>query len=347
MNDLPETPDSSAKGAAIAPLDHGHFAESACLNCGAVLAGHYCSACGQAAHLHRTFGAFLHDIAHGVLHFDGKTWRTLPMLALRPGRLTRDYIDGHRARYVSPMALFLFAVFLMFAAFQVTGISAPTEIDPEYKVEGPGELMTAQLKRERAELIAERTRNAAGTARRGEIEERIADIDDDLIQANEIPKGLLGGSGLNRAHPGALEARLDHGIEKWRKNPGLMLYKLQSNSYKFSWLLIPLSLPFVALLFLWRRRFGLYDHAVFVTYSIAFMTLLFVVLAIAGTLGTPASVIAPLMVAVPTVHIFAQVRGAYQLRVFSALWRTLALLLFIVVVALLFAAALLALGMTG
>ena len=38
------------------------------------------------------------------------------MLAWRPGELTRRYIDGQRARFISPIALFLFCVFLMFAA---------------------------------------------------------------------------------------------------------------------------------------------------------------------------------------------------------------------------------------
>ena len=75
---------------------------------------------------------------------------------------------------------------------------------------------------------------------------------------------------------------IDHGIDKWQQNPGLMAYKLQANSYKFSWLLIPLSVPFVWLLFAWRRRFGAYDHAVFVTYSLCFMSLLFVTIAALG-----------------------------------------------------------------
>ena len=49
--------------------------------------------------------ALWHDLAHGVLHLDGKIWRTLPLLAWRPGELTRRYIEGERARFVSPMAL--------------------------------------------------------------------------------------------------------------------------------------------------------------------------------------------------------------------------------------------------
>ena len=98
----------------------GHTHEANCLNCGALLTGPYCHECGQHAHVHRTLSAFFHDFAHGVLHFEGKIWRTLPMLAWRPGELTRRYIDGQRARFVSPIALFLFSVFLMFGAIGLT-----------------------------------------------------------------------------------------------------------------------------------------------------------------------------------------------------------------------------------
>ena len=75
--------------------------ESKCLNCGAELAGPFCHECGQHAHVHRTLSSFFHDFLHGVLHFEGKIWRTLPMLVWRPGELTRRYIDGQRARFVS------------------------------------------------------------------------------------------------------------------------------------------------------------------------------------------------------------------------------------------------------
>ena len=73
--------------AARANTEKGHFHESECLNCGAQLVGSHCHHCGQEAHLHRTVGAFLHDLMHGVLHLDGKIWRTLPMLVLKPGHL--------------------------------------------------------------------------------------------------------------------------------------------------------------------------------------------------------------------------------------------------------------------
>src|SRR4051794_25578642 len=92
-----------------------------CLNCGTALPGPHCHQCGQPAHVHRTIAAWWHDLAHGVLHLDGKIWRTLPLLAWRPGELTRRYIAGERAKFVSPLALFLFSVFLMFAVVSAAG----------------------------------------------------------------------------------------------------------------------------------------------------------------------------------------------------------------------------------
>src|SRR5688572_30126181 len=126
MSDL-EAVGDAATGAVLASTVEpktgadGHTRENNCLNCGAELTGDYCHACGQRAHVHRTLHAFWHDLLHGVLHLDGKIWRTLPLLAWRPGELTRRYVEGERARFVSPLALFLFSVFLMFALFSALG----------------------------------------------------------------------------------------------------------------------------------------------------------------------------------------------------------------------------------
>ncbi len=103
-------------------------AHGMCLNCGTALIGDYCHACGQAEHVHRSLASIGHDLLHGVFHFEGKIWRTLPMLATHPGALTRRYIAGERARFVSPLALFLFSVFLMFATIHTfDGELQPTE----------------------------------------------------------------------------------------------------------------------------------------------------------------------------------------------------------------------------
>lgn len=95
--------------------------QATCRNCDASLTGAYCAACGQPARLHDTVAGLFHEFAHGVAHFDGRLWRTLPLLALDPGRLSREWIAGRRARYIAPLPLFLFAVFLLFTIPTLTG----------------------------------------------------------------------------------------------------------------------------------------------------------------------------------------------------------------------------------
>ena len=138
---------------------------------------------------------------------------------------------------------------------------------------------------------------------------------------------------------------IDNGIvKKWEQNPSLMLYKLQANSYKFSWLLIPLSVPFVWLLFAWKRNFRAYDHAIFVTYSLSFMSLLFISLSIMGILKAHTAVIAFAALFIPPIHMYKQLRGAYGLSRFSALWRLVVLQVFILIVLVLFLQLLLVIG---
>ena len=326
--------------------------EEACLNCGALLAGPYCHTCGQQAHVHRTLSAIGHDMLHGVFHFEGKVWRTLPMLAWRPGDLTRRYIHGERARFVSPLALFLFSVFLMFAVFESVG--GPLRNAPNFNRDGikvetpdfPAELaktkaMVATLERQRAEAVAK------GSA--------TAEIDKQLDEAKSDVTGLTAASAIaNGVAPEALtlpaDMKVDTGskaydekIETGLKNPKLLLYKVQSTAYKFAWALIPLSLPFMWLIFAWRRQYRLYDHAVFVTYSLSFVMILLVGMALVAATGV--STLWALWL-VP-VHMFRQLQQAYTLRRTSALWRTVVLLVVSFVVLIAFITALLALGLLG
>lgn len=324
--------------------DHG----ADCLNCGSRLTGAYCARCGQPAHLHNTLVSIVHDLLHGAFHFEGKILRTLPMLAWRPGELTRRYIEGERARFVSPLAAFLFGVFLLFAAIE----SAGPPIHPALKVDGravaAGEL-DAELAKARASVArieaARRAALAQGRPTQA-LDQRLAAARDDVtgsVAASRLAHGLADPA---NAAPDSLKTGygpLDERIAAARANPTLVLYQLQVNAHKFAWLLIPLSLPFMWAMFAWRRAYRLFDHAVFVTYSQAAMLML---LAIMGLLGA-AGVEADAALALVPVHFFRQLRGAYRLRIVSALWRTAALLVAATIVVLLFAAVLIAVGLAG
>ena len=331
----------------------GSHGEGVCLNCGTALIGEFCHVCGQNGHVHRTLGSIGHDLLHGVFHFEGKIWRTLPMLVVRPGALTRRYIAGERARFVSPLALFLFFVFLMFAVihaiggeFDGEGLSPSASKESVAQFDAAAATMNAEIDQAKARLAKARSaqdrRNA--NAEIAALQASLASVK----QARDAAIGARKGEkSVTIADIKTGWAPLDRGIEKANANPGLAIYKLQSSAYKYSWALIPISVPFVALLFLWRRRYHLYDHTIFVIYSLDFMTLLVTVLTLAGEIGISSGVIAIVGTFAPPIHIYKQLRGAYQLRRFSAFWRTCALVVFGFVALMLFLALLLALGLMG
>ena len=315
----------------------GHTNERNCLNCGTELAGDYCHACGQQAHVHRTLTAFWHDLAHGVLHVEGKIWNTLPMLAWRPGELTRRYIDGERAKFVSPMALFLFSVFLMFAVASFSG-GLSTAVNPAATQDLQREIAAQQ--RQLASIEQERSVAARNTGSTAALDAKIADLKQELA----VMRGIQSGE-VERVAKTQTTAPdwLRKPIEKAAKNPELLFYKVKTNAYKFSWMLIPLSVPFLWLLFPFSRRFRLYDHAVFVTYSLSFITLLVVTAVLIGVAGLPQ--IAGFAALIPPFHMYRQLKGAYGLSRGSALLRTVLLVSFAIVALALFGLLLFGLGL--
>ena len=115
----------------------------------------------------------------------------------------------------------------------------------------------------------------------------------------------------------------------------MLAYKLKSSAYKFSFMLVPISLPFLWLLFAFRRDIAVYDHAVFVLYSLSFMSLLSIafVLLVSTSWGGPLASLLPLVV---PVHMAMQLRESNGLGVAATLWRTGALLVFASLASLLF-----------
>ena len=79
-----------------------------CLNCGAPLQGQYCGICGQRARNRLiSLWELISDAFGDLLEIDSRLWRTLIPLFLRPGQLTRDYLEGRRARYMPPFRTYL------------------------------------------------------------------------------------------------------------------------------------------------------------------------------------------------------------------------------------------------
>ena len=347
-------------------------AHGVCSDCGAQTSGNFCANCGQPTHVHRTLLHLGEELLHGVMHFDARIWRTLPLLWLNPGRLTREWVEGKRSRYVSPLAIFLFTLFVMFFAlsFMPHPESKTGEADVQQRIAAERTGLT-EAEKALAQLRADsgaqpdRTMQIALNAGQRLVEDRRASLARlEVEQRDGRADGLkpgswqasikdmaTGESGETKLKVVGQDANKEgHGVGatvlKKLQNPDLALYKLQQTIYKFAFLLVPLSIPFVALLFLWKRGFTLYDHGVYVLYSLTFMAMLLMLMVLSATLAgwLGRIVIGVGMFAVP-VHMFAQMKGAYSLSWFSALWRTTALLMFCNIVVGLFVTAIVYLGL--
>lgn len=331
-----------------------------CLNCQARVTGSYCSSCGQPLHIHRSIAAIWHDILHGVLHFEGKIWRTRPMLAFQPGKLTRRYIEGERARFVSPMVLFLFSIFMMFAVFAFIGtndIKLPKDGGYTDTIEQQDDALIKKI--DQTELqIALPDMTLEDLEKLNETLEELKVERNGLSYARAKPipypdinqgaNGPIQFDGDGKVNTGSeyWDKKLNVSLEKAQTNPSLLIYKLQSNGYKFAWLLIPLSLPFVWLAMIGKRGYKLYDHAVFTTYSISFMSLLFIFLALLSTVGLGWAM-APIAAIVPPLHLYKHLRHSYSLSRIATFARLVILFVGVVISLSLFLLILFFLGLLG
>jgi hypothetical protein len=333
---------AAAAANAIDPDEpHGRGHGTACLNCGVSLQGDYCSNCGQKAHVHRSVFHAVEEFLHGITHFDSKLWNTLPLLLFRPGKLTREYVQGKRARYVAPVALFLLTIFSMFLLFGF--LPAPT-LEP-----GVVQMDEADLQKSLAEL----------TAKIADMDSRIAAAEAELAAAPDkdgpqqevaalkvsralaesarvrletgkgsSPPGDVFGTIRDVASSGQMNvsvgnSKLEEKIRASLSDPEFVFYKMKQKGYKLSFLLVPLSLPWMILLFLGKRDVHVYDHVVFLLYSISFMSMLAMFGAIFATYtDLPPGFYVLLFGLVPIAHMYAQLKGGYMLGRASAAWRT-------------------------
>lgn len=97
--------------------------DSECFNCGHPFSGHekFCPECGQTNKDKRiTFSNFVHEVFNGFISWDSKFWTTIIPLLTKPGKVSRDYIDGKRIRYANPFRFYLSVSVIFFLILGAT-----------------------------------------------------------------------------------------------------------------------------------------------------------------------------------------------------------------------------------
>lgn len=93
----------------------------ACLNCGTHVAGNYCSNCGQKFQPTKLpLRLFLKDAVETLFNVDNRWLKTLKDLFAKPGKVTKEYIDGKRAQYLPPLRIYLSVSIVYFLLIQLS-----------------------------------------------------------------------------------------------------------------------------------------------------------------------------------------------------------------------------------
>lgn len=279
----------SLGGFAKARGEHVSRLGQPCANCETVLQGPYCHACGQLAEgFERNVVSLLVEAFENLFHADGRLFRTLPALALRPARLTSDYISGRRAYQIPPLRLFLVVVVLFFLA---------------------GDLKDALSQRPaRWDAVADESTAPAKT--------QPMRID---VSGRDARRGVhVDLSDMKQA--GALGAWAGPRITYALNHPRELGMEIQAWLHRVAIAFLPVSALILGVLFVFQRRFVLYDHAIFSMHSLSFMGLLATAATLIGLIPLVGWLGGLLFWLVP-VHLFVHMRGSYGSSVFGTLIR--------------------------
>jgi len=262
-----------------------------CPNCATALAGPWCHACGQLGEdFHRSAAKLFLESMREFLDVDNRLWRTLPDLVMRPGRLTRAYLDGHRAPQVPPLRLFLVILLALF----LIGLSRSPALLPASPVTSTAVQRAEAIKQietnkdipeeDRKEIIADMKANR-GVLERG--------------SANAEVRWWITKINYAKAH----QTEFWQAIQNWAE--------------RFAVLVLPLSAVLLSLLFVFQRQYFLFDHIIFSMHSLSFLCLLLGATIVVNRY-TPIQVDGAPLLAAP-VHLFFHMRGVYRTSILGTL----------------------------
>lgn len=295
--------------------EHVVPAGTPCANCATPLQGPWCHMCGQVGEdFHRSIWKLIAEVFEGLLHFDGRVWTTLPDLFRRPGRLTRAYLEGHRAPQIPPFRLFLVVLVLIFFAGSLA--------------HRPLVKSTTIAVDEHGKVVSMKTNTLEGLTP----DERA-----------KVKAAMLSGQDkLTTVKPELdwLTARVSRTMD----DPERFKLVLESWSERFAFLTLPMAAGLLSLAFIFQRRFFVFDHTIFSLHSLSAVGLMFMVSELLAPLIGDWSQLT--LLGAP-VHLFVHMRGVYQRSVVGTLARMLLLFTGSVILGGLILAGLFLVGLSG
>ena len=274
--------------------------ENDCLNCGTLLEGKFCHNCGQEnLQMKESFG---HMITHAVsdyFHFDDQFFSTLKPLFLKPGKLTVEYLAGHRASYLHPVKMYIFISVIFFVLFFKssgnsivkfddnketeaikTGIHTDTSLTADQKkqlTENIGRFLPDKASKE---LAAELKRDSVKTKTKVENDGNFTFFSDDthkfktygeyLINQNSLPADKRNGVVINYF----IKKNYDW-LKQGKNAQEVLIEGLRHNAPKMMFLLLPMFALILKLAF-WKNHKFYVEHIIYTIHLHCYLFLLLI-----------------------------------------------------------------------
>src|SRR4029077_9961009 len=254
-----------------------------CENCGALLHGHWCAQCGQAAvDYRRSFRHVIVDVLDSFVNWDSKFFASVGLLIAKPWRLTNEFLSGKRVRHVHPLRLYLLASILFFFAVNYWAKAIhidPSKLAPKNRTEIESELKKKDLPPEvRAKLEAVLQEASLAQAAETEQSRGVATGPKDRRFVVFDP-----GTKASTRFERWLEAHAKEKFGERGTKLQLFLSTLLSNLPYMMLCCIPLFAFVLKILYL-RRRIFYIDHLIYALHihSFAYVGIMLIVLATIG-----------------------------------------------------------------
>lgn len=321
----------SAVGGLSSGAHHPVRAGSPCLNCGTLIEQRFCPACGQlGADFQRPVFSLVSSSLADMFALDGRLWRTLPALLFRPGWVTRQYIEGKRARFVPPFRLFLLASVIFF--FMVFGVLEQQPWMTEVRL-NPSDINKTQIEKElaQADLSPERRAELSDAVAEGGADDlMLRFIREDGTVDREGLRASIAEQNKDTMSPAEIATAQDIAdrVARLYENQTLFAGRLKEWAPRFTLFFLPIFAFLLALSYGWHRKKYFYGHLITSLHFQTFVYMLLAVLIAGGVAFPPLAPWAPLIaLAVLYVYLGRLLRVTYRTGHIMAGLRALILLI--------------------
>ena len=225
--------------------------DDTCPNCDRILHGQYCSFCGQNQKgVDRHFLTLLNEAFEGLFSLQSKSWRTTFYLFFKPGFLTLEHFKNRRARYITPLRLYLITSICFFLVLSmITFFSADSPVTFSQKadaelVQDPS--LESSTKTPDAQSSSDNLPDNSSTS--------LQHVDEKSKPNIELNVPFLGPDAEKKAR-NALQQKLDNAVNIVSERPKLLVSKIIDSSPPVVILLLPIFALVLKLFYLGSNRY--------------------------------------------------------------------------------------------